>query len=643
MPETKDYYLGLIREMIDDDKDRDKLVQKVDEIFYMDWKIDEDFRKLGVREMIDSSGHDVVNQAAAIYSKSMPMITISPLSSAKLTPERINDIETWLRATLELAWMRQNNNGLRSLVQSVFLYDEIITQVNFLPWQIEAWKSFGRDVRSMQETLRYGNFSLPVLHPANVHARYSDNMAERLVTVRVDKIDNLVARYGETLMKPLTDSVGWQKRPANNKLNAGMRYATLYDYIDREAHVMLATPSSTFSAANVNSGLVLMNQKRKEPFLPYASRIGGGPPMRSGKVQRLPMLYPIVETGMWEDVNLLDSLNFWDATKRMGAQRYWYEGVGGEKVFIKYFTHEDILRMPPGTVLNELPVPPIDQNIEYLISKLRARMEASSMSNVLRGYEPQSGVAYASINLAAASAVKRIGPMVRLAENAIADICRVMLEWHAFTGTPLWMPGMEEVILAQDIPVQTLYIDVKLAEEDALDKTSKMNQALMAYREGLVDRRGAIELSGETNPDSVVNKVRSDSFENAAMEAEVASFAANQQLINQMKAGGFPIMAQRLAAGDPVAMQIFQMMEQVAAQATQQPELAGQQNGRGPVEQGTPANPENELQDMRGAMMEGREGPLFNRAEGGITSEGSDGLDTFEGRTGTDRAGNEIL
>jgi len=629
MPESMSYYRSLAAEMIEQDADKLEIQGMSDDMYYLNWELPGELEEVEwIRKQIDLQPHNAIFGAARIYSTLLPNVKIDPVAKGKENKQRANELETWVKWMFENAAMRRETAALRDILLSAILYDEVICEVEYIPWQVEVYKTLGKNPNRLRAALRHGEFVINRYNPRGAHARYNKYGLQAMLRRSNDTILNVSEEWGAKAQNLLNKAGG--------KKDAVGKWCTVFDYIDHDTRAIWAVPTDdAVVLADPEGGYKILSEDHELPWVPYVARVGGSTLENKGGYQRHPMTYSIAKSGKWDEKNLMLSLMSGEVVAHVGSPRGVIEGPGGERIRFVYGDPMRILSgLGPGQTYKPLEPPSLDSALFTLIEKISAEMGEATISPVIMGTTNlPSGVPFAALNLVSKSSLKSLSPWKGLAEQAVGDIMRQMLYWKEFTGDPIYTK--EGQLNGRDIWVDDLYIKVELQEDMPTDQQQRVLVGVQAVRELGYSKEKALEQIGENDPQAIFDDAFEEKYEEMLEAAELSLEGQRYQMLGMAEQAGLGLLAQMLNSGDPMIMQALQQLQQQVIQAQQQQAQQQQTqggNGRRPQGQEQPPNPANE-----GLGVEGVGGQGYNPAVGGTPpSEAAPGA-TAEGQRGRGR------
>src|SRR3990167_7415673 len=195
-------YQDRAQKMIEADFERDKMYRALDVMWRSQWTLPEPLSDLKwIHKVVSTDPHDAVRAGTRVLSSVAPRVHIEPLGNKIEDRQRANDVERVLSWHFKNASRRRRANTLRDIVMSALLYDEIVAQVVYLPYQIKALEGFEGDTKRLKRAERNGPFAIVVRNPQDVHVRYSDFMAEAVLLRRILPLHEVMDFWGKKASK----------------------------------------------------------------------------------------------------------------------------------------------------------------------------------------------------------------------------------------------------------------------------------------------------------------------------------------------------------------------------------------------------------------------------------------------------------
>jgi hypothetical protein len=511
--------------MIEQDREKDQMLAAMEAMWQGDWQLPREIADLRwIHKVVSTDPHDALRAGVRVLSSVGPRVKVMPMGPGETNQAQTEQVERALSWLFHQANRRRQSSVLRDIVLSALLYDEVIAQVVYLPYQIEALKAAGANTRRLDMANRFGPFAILVRNPRHVHVRYSDWMPEAVLHKRVMPVDEVVEFWGKQAKK--------LQRSLKSEKVGSMRYASVYDYMDLDCRVVWAYLHEHGEVVMPAAGLEgeyspveIIREEHNLGFLPWVAKVGGTTLPDSSAHQRVPMLYSVYQAGQWETQNILETLLTSEVIAYASAPRIKVEGPT-DGVEVDYGEPGRMAYVPPGHNLSLLSPPGLDTSLAEIANRFGERIGKSTVPRVLQTADYPSGTAFATLNLATQSGLKSLTPYQELAEQALADVFIQMLDWVAYVDKPVvvFAPSREksgeQVLLdPSQIEVKDLYVEVELTADVPLDKVSRINAAATAVKELNYSRSRALEYVGENDPGVIMEEARQEELQ--ALEHEL--------------------------------------------------------------------------------------------------------------------------
>jgi hypothetical protein len=257
-------------------------------------------------------------------------------------------------------------------------------------------------------------------------------------------------------------------------------------------------------------------------FLPWAAKVGGTT-LGSGGSQRMPLLYSIWAAGQWDTQNIVETLMTSEVIAYAAAPRMKVEGPS-DSVEVDYGEPGRVVHVPPGHTLESMAPPGLDQSMAEIAQRVSERIGKSTVPRVLQTGDFPAATAFATLNLATQSGIKALAPYKELAEDALAEVFTLMLDWLQFSGQPLeavdGRRGRGDKIKVKSKELADLIVDVELTADVPTDRMARINAASMAVRDLGYGRERALEQIGETDAREVMRQSAAEELEAVELEIE---------------------------------------------------------------------------------------------------------------------------
>ena len=524
------YFQSLAEKMIAADAQRDHMLRAMDDMWHNRWALPPNVAGLKwIHKVVSSDPHDAIRAGARVLSSVAPRLTVQPLGAGEDNRAQAEQIERALAWNFRNASRRRQASVLRDVVLSALLYDEVVAQVIYLPKQLEAQKQFQVERLRVYAAGRFGPFAIIVRNPQQVHVSYSDWMPEAVLMKKVVTVQEALDFWGKkaTLLEKQSGRLP-RRGKASARNDGAMAYCTIYDYMDLEQRAVWAVPqidSSSLAApvGSAEAGAVeILREEHGLGFLPWAAKVGGTT-LAEGGQQRIPLLYSIFTSGQWDTQNIVETLLASEVIAYAAAPRLKVEGPS-DAVEVDYGEPGRPAYVPPGHTLSSMAPPGMDQGLAAIAQRVAERIGKSTVPRVLQTGEFPPGTAFATLNLATQSGIKALAPYKELAEEALAEVFTLMLNWLQHSGQPLeavdGRRGHGQRLSIDAADLASLVVDVELTADVPSDRMARINAASMAVRDLGYSRERALEQIGETDGRAVMRQAAAEQLEAVDLEIE---------------------------------------------------------------------------------------------------------------------------
>ncbi|HEY6020664.1 MAG TPA: hypothetical protein VIY48_12460 [Candidatus Paceibacterota bacterium] len=475
-----DYYNGATREMLQDDKPRDETYAKIDDAHRSRFTNPKELRDLpwiGERRFVTTAPADALNAAIRTFASRMPRINIQPLSDAPEEYDRVEQHEEIMRWD----FTRMNLIGKKSphwkIVEYAMKYCAVAIETSYLPW---LYKDKADDPR-IKEILRSRQFRWNVHDPSNVHVRESDDTLECVVTCEVLPAIQIRDKFG-------ADNPGVQqmlREIADKDKDPRALYTTffsVYDYTDWQARVkwIARSPGKTLNR-EPSGGIEIMRQERTVSFLPWVY-----------VDNEEPILKQMIDAELWDNVNILRTMQFSKAVDMAAHPEYWIQTPDGtlRGVTIDGKNPNQPLVAGPGVTVNKLIPPQIDPQMSAITQEAEQEVFRTTVAQILASVEKYAGTQnFSVVNAMLSAAVAQLSLAQMAAERAETQAMIQNFRWIDETEIPMVgfrtvtkgegrERGKEIVIRKGDFDPDYLYLTVKLNPATVMDTQTEINNAI---------------------------------------------------------------------------------------------------------------------------------------------------------------------
>jgi len=582
MPKSITYYTRLAKEMIENDKTRDKYIAEFRKILALQWKAPDELRSFEWwRDFVNSAPSDGMDAAVRTFSTIMPTVRILPRFPTSVAKEVVEGAEDALMYHFRKANQRAQHPPLELMVDAILKYGGVGIQVRYLPFDFKGWKGDEALEKRLARYRRQGDFVYFVHEPDHVHARFSPYGMEKVLLTKVMSAADLIDELGgdEEYKKPIQeikDKVCGDK-VNNEKLET--YYLTYFDYTDETDRIKWASMTGDKNLDLTGGQGNYVEIKRKPHGLSFIPWIY--------QESRKPMLKPIVDSRSWENQNIKESLQYALLVATAASARtvaYSYDGKG---IPIDYSNPGGQATALIGEKLENMPPAMTDPNLEQQIRTGEARITQQLATRALQAAEEVAGSApYATFNAIMQAAISSLASHQSAGNAALENVFYNQLEWVRFSEIPLTgyrlrnrkgyeekmnMRAGAEVRLGQgdgfiDIDPNDVLITARLRPNNPTDRQQRLNEAILLHDKFPISWDDALETAGIDDLNVDIQAWLQERFTLAVTEGETTKITGAAQLMLKAKEMEMQMQAQL------AQMQASQSMQaQAQPQQSQQP------------------------------------------------------------------------
>lgn len=475
------YYAGASREAIRADDARDNTYAQIDNAHHSRFETPEELKRLPWiqdRKFVNTAPADALNAAIRTFASRLPRINIQPLSD---DPEEYARTEQ-LEEVMKWDFSRMNMVGKKSphwkIVEYAMKYCAVAIETNYLPYLYQGQESNPR----IKEILRSRQFRWAVHDPSNVHARESDDILEAIVNCNVLNAQQIIDRFG-------MDNSGVQdmlrKLDVKKPEDLAKQWFSFYDYTDWEARVKWIAPQGTATYLNRDApvGFEIMRKERTTPFLNWVF-----------VDNEEPILKQMIDAGLWDNVNILRTMQFSKAVDMVAHPEYWIQTPDGtlRGVTIDNTNPNQPLVTSPGVSVNQLRPPAIDPQLATMTQEAEQEVFRTTVAQILASVEKYAGTQnFSVVNAMLNAAIAQLALAQMCAERAETLAMVQNFKWIDATDIPMvgfrtstkseaQKRGQEVTIKSNDFDTEYLYLTVKLNPASVMDTQTEINNAINA-------------------------------------------------------------------------------------------------------------------------------------------------------------------
>lgn len=478
------YYCGMAREAIQNDNERDDIYQKIHEATACVFETPPELRALPWiqdRKFVSTAPSDALNAAIRTFATRNPKIEIQPLSEMPEEYRRVDDLEqamTWEFKRMNLVMSRSPH---WKIVEYAMKYCAVAIETSYLPWVYQNAEKTPR----VKEILRSRHFRWNVHDPSMVHVRESDDILECVVVTSLKCAAELVDMFGRDHpgVREMLSKIDEQDPAALYNT-----WYTLYDLTDWDCRCKWISESpDMFINREAPEGIELMRKERTMPFLPWVF-----------VDNKEPLLKQMVMAGLWDNVNILRTMQFSKAVDMAAHPEYWIQTPDGtlRNVSIDNSNPNQPLVSGPGVNVTKLQPPSIDPQMAQITGQAESEVFRTTVAQILASVEKYAGTQnFSVVNAMLNAAVAQLSLAQVTAERAETMAMIQNFRWIEETNIPMVAfretskgddrPKGQELVIRKGkagkgggFDTQYLYLTVKLNPSSMMDKQTEINNAI---------------------------------------------------------------------------------------------------------------------------------------------------------------------
>lgn len=612
-----EWYIQRADELIARDEDLRTMQNAMDRMAHLEYNLPPSLQNLEwMRTVKTTAPADAIDAGIKVLTGLDARVSIDPITvlkalgenaspTSEMAREKANEWENCLKWQWDLA-SRRRGTLYDDIIRSALMYDEVVANVVHLPTQIRSVEAIGGNSQRYKAALRNGQFAVLLRNPQTAHVRYSDYMAEAVLSASLMEAQAIVDFWGDKAKAIAKD--------IKNEDIAPDEAMILFDYSDYESRCVWACPGDNEQATDYDNQYVILEpEENKLPFLPWVAQCGGTALASDPAYQRFPLLWKVYQAETWLTANITGSLTMSQAIATAAQPQMTVEGPNPQAVDVDYTTPGGRMDVPPGHKVAQLTQQPLNPALREAYDRFVSDMARSTVPSVLVSAESAPGESFSGYNLRVQQAVGSLLRYQKTAERFHAAVSRQMLLWAENSGKAIEGYGNYK-IEPEDIDPDKIYISVALTPDVPLDRMQKINSAVMMSRELKYPAHKILEELGETDPQGAIDEWAKEQFYMSEVAGRAKLIQAEYDLQIQQAQMAMQMQAQQQ-----------QMQMQMEAQAMQTGMAEQQPMPGGPM------------------GMEGIEGQGFNPAMGGMPpAQAGPAMNVREQQTGRS-AGGEML
>jgi hypothetical protein len=515
----------IVRQMVDDDKDRDDLWKKIDDAVACRFTITDEIQQLPWvrnRHYGMTNVADARNTGARTFSTLLPHIEIAPNDDSDAEYQRAEMAEQVWEWEFERMNRVQSKKGFHDrIVEDAITYHAVAFQTEYLPYKFKGMK----DSRTKALLARkHCNWSIH--NPRTVHSQTNEyDQLQRVAKVTTmtaqQLLDNFPGSKGAAKLK--------QELSDAKKADLMKVKYTLVDYMDWENRVKWAYAGE---GKITKSDVVFMAEAHELPFLPWVIIDYGDPLWKS-----------IIQSGLWENLQYTNLIMYAKSIEQSTRSNMVIKTPDGKltNVWIDFSNPSNPIVVPQdGTEVTGLNPVPIDPQLSMQFQKMIDMVSASTVSQILTNVGQYANAPFSTVEKIVQLALGQLSPAKKTAESAEAEGIYQGFQWIEHSKIPMAgyrsstsdnlngdnprKRGEEIAIFPGSAPTRTeiekmtpealsglskriyfdleqLYISVKVQSDNAADEQTRANLMINATDRLGMSKRKAWEFMGWKNFD----------------------------------------------------------------------------------------------------------------------------------------------
>jgi len=624
------YYAERNREVIQSNRERNKLFEKVDDMVELRYELPDELRQLKHMRTIKSTAPlSAILVSRRTLATVEPQPFIQPLNDEEGTKQLANQTEKILKWQLRQASRRGQKDIVGDIVESALRYDMVAVQTIPIEWQLKGQLGKSLNKERYDNANSYGQFMVSVENPKNVHPVFDALGLNTVILEKVMTARDVVSFYGKN-----ADKVYNKIKDKPEEL-----YVTLYEMWDNEVRFVYCTEPRVSQVGGDVSDIwcELILKEHGLPFIPWTIVEGGTGLAGSPSHSYRGILTPIAHTKMYETQCLARSLSFSEAISHSASPRGIVFSYSDDSVRIDYGDINNTIYLNPGEDYRQINPPRIDDNLLRIFEETGNELDQLTGMKNLQALDLPSGTAFATINAHIKAATTALDPAKKLSERALDGVYTNMLWWTKFTKSDLRGFAGEDsaggvmVRSHEHIDPNRIIIETKLAAHVPTDRLQKINAASLMNKELMFSKEDAYKELDVADPESVISRWEKEQMREVALQSQLKLLAAEADLQIKQKNMQMEMQAQQAMQAQQMQMQQAMQMQQQQDMQAQQQQQAGQQVAQaGPGGPGGPGMPPGGMrrdpqgQPMNSPQTQQLRGRGFDPNSGGISPNNAD-------------------
>ncbi len=391
-----------------------------DDMDNMIWKLPPPLSEmLEMRIDISSAPHDHLKTGCDIFNTHVPQIEILPKGPADI--DFAKQREVWAEWQVAQSNQRGEKEWTREVLEQSLKYSHICAQVDYLPYWLPE-ESMRTKEQKAQAAVG-GDFCVTLFHPSSAYGGFGKYGLTWAGTVQVkNAID--VAEHWSVYQSDMHPSIASAIAKLRDFEDENVGVVDITSFQRRYVAVVPIGDSNTVTAEQIeNEGnrIVILDSDNPLSFINWTIVQG----------RNDPLLAPLHRSGLWNNQNLIQSINTSTTLKYAMPPVRKHTSLGGKKLQERYDGTQSTIELDAsiGEDVENMVLPELDNRFLELLSRNENRMGTQTGLRNLNNVDPVGNIQYATLDAFINLSMTRLQPAVRLAEKAMNQILALMFLW----------------------------------------------------------------------------------------------------------------------------------------------------------------------------------------------------------------------
>ena len=454
---------------------RDAMLTRLDEMYLLEWA-DAPKEQEGIKLTKAPDGRNTVRGVVNLMTATSPEFTVPQAVNTQPADSAGEQIEKWAAALWAASNSLQQVAVERDVAHSLALYDEAYIAITCTRDLSKAASKRAETAGAswMDEHIHQAADEAPYIYSiVSPHNAYPMQGRTGLLAY-VQKEYITVAEVRERFGSLATDAIGTRKMTDILEVR---------EYWDGINHAVWL---------HGHAGQKVILGRHELGFIPISMRVANGTRLyREPERQRQPLLYTMLESGLWARKNsLLTAMFHRLAALGLNAQFVHRMGSPDAEINLDFSKMGGIIDVEPGGDLRLLAESIVDPNILVGLNTLNGMLEDSSVYRQAFGAPVAGTDTFATLSLLSQAGRLPLVPIQEGAKDLLSRTMQLTMRWIKNDGEKqsVYQGGETYDIDPAQIP-ERLVIDTILDVDLPQDMLRNANIASMLKRDALVDDR----------------------------------------------------------------------------------------------------------------------------------------------------------